>query len=147
MQGHNVEKNKIEKQIENLIRGVSILSRDTRFYFYDGLGFSSKRQTGMITSKQAWVTDKKVVFGVFWVKKLLKGLTDCLTVSPLYSFSPFLYKQSFYPICIRVASAPDQCFMIFHHCLFLFYGPSTWFNLFAFSIPIHRYGSFISVFL
>lgn len=106
MQRHNVEKNKIEKQIENLIRRVSIFGIDTRFYFYGGLGFSGKRQTGMITSKQAWVTDKKVLFSVFWVRKLLKGLTGYLTVSPLYSFSPFLYKQSFYPIYNRVASAP-----------------------------------------
>lgn len=84
MQGHNMEKNKIEKQIENLIRSVSILSLETTFYFYDGLGFSSKRQTGMITSKQAWLTDKKkVLFSVFWVKKLLKGLTDCLSVTSI----------------------------------------------------------------
>lgn len=59
MQRRNVEKNKIEKQIENLIRRVSIFGIDTRFYFYGGLGFSGKRQTGMITSKQARVTDKK----------------------------------------------------------------------------------------
>lgn len=71
-----MEKDEIEKQTENLISDVGISRADTRSYFCGGLGFSSKRQTGMISSRQAWVIDKKVLFGVFWFRKLLKGLID-----------------------------------------------------------------------
>ena len=71
-----MEKDGIEKQIENLISDVGISRVDNRSYFCDGLGFSSKRQTDMISSRQAWVIDKKVLFSVFWVRKLLKGLID-----------------------------------------------------------------------
>lgn len=39
-----MEKDEIEKQIENLISDVGISRADTRSYFCDGLGFSSKRQ-------------------------------------------------------------------------------------------------------
>lgn len=56
-----MEIDKIEKQIENFISGVYILSVDTRFYFCDGLDFSRKRQAGMITSKQEWGIDKNVI--------------------------------------------------------------------------------------
>lgn len=68
-----MEKDEIEKPIENLVSDVGISRADTRFSFYDALGFLSKRQTGMIGSRQAWVIDKKVLFSVFWFRKLLKS--------------------------------------------------------------------------
>lgn len=44
IQGHNMEKNKIEKQIENLIRGVSIFSCGSQVpLLLDSFSFSSEK--------------------------------------------------------------------------------------------------------
>lgn len=95
-----MEKDEIEKQIENLISGVGISSVDTTFYFFcDGLGFWSKRQTGMITSRQAWVNDKEMLFSVFWVRKLLKRLIDSVSQCHLHIVFLHFFKKYFYSIC------------------------------------------------